>query len=314
MACFAPLLVILTGLVGLLAVNDCDFYRAVGQDLTLPFIFDRLSLFHVVRWTHNKTVLFYRQRGYVSIGNAIDVSLTGSLSLKDLQLSSSGDYKVFVLHANNTQAAVWSRRVCVLDNVPKPELSYRCDFSASSVNLNCHLAKTQGVEFSWVADGQFLTTKTQTLSVSLTKVKTGMSFMCSAANLVSRESSSTVKPVCQRSLPTPSDLHCFSLKTVQALFVGGAGLVLLVLTIILILCCRRQRRRPRGAGDGGEIRMRDVDYEIMLSPKEPQLQNYLTVPQPADATANRLSACPEERQQSSPVPKPRTKSPKTANV
>lgn len=323
MACFAPLLVVLTGLAALLAVNGCDFYRGVGQDLTLPFIFDRLDLFHVVRWTHNTTILFYRQRGYVSVGNATDVSLVGSLLLKDLQLSSSGDYRVIVLHPNSTRsAAVWSRRVCVLDRVPKPDLSYLCDFSASSVTLNCHVAKAQGVEFSWVVDGKFLTTKTQKLSVSLAKVEAGMSFVCSAANVVSRESSGTVRPLCQRSLPTPSGPYCFSLKTVQAVFAGGVGLFVLLLSIIMILCC--QRRRPRGEGYGGETRMRDlrntqeVDYEVMLSPIEPQLQNlencYLTIPQPEDPTPNRLSACPEEGQRVSPVPKPRTKSPQKANV
>lgn len=325
MACFVPLLVVLTGLADLLAVNGCDFYRGVGQDLTLPFIFDRLDLSHVLRWTHNTTILFYRQRGYVSVGNATDVSLAGSLWLKDLQLSSSGDYRVIVLHPNNTQAAAaWSRRVCVLDSVPKPDLSYLCDFSASSVTLNCHVAKAQGVEFSWVVDGKFSTAKTQTLSVSLAKGKVGMSFVCSAANIVSRESSGTVRPLCQRPLPTPSGPYCFSMKTVQAVFAGGVGLLVLLLTIIVILCCRRQRRGPRGEGNGGEIRMRDLrkaqeeNYEVMLSPKEPQLQNsehcYLTVPQPEDPTPNRLPPCPGEGQRVSPVPKPRTKSPQTANV
>lgn len=319
MACFVPLLVVLTGLADLLAANGCDFYRGMGQDLTLPFIFDRLDLSHVVRWTHNKTIVFYRQQGYVSIGNATDVSLAGSLLLKDLQLSSSGDYRVIVLNPNNTQAVAWSRRVCVLDSVPKPDLSYLCDFSASSVALNCHVAKAQGVEFSWVVDGKFLTAKTQTLSVSLAKVEVGMSVVCSVANIVSRESSGTVRPLCQRSLPTPSGPYCFSLKTVQAVFAGGVGLLALLLGIIMILCCRRQRR---GEGYGGESRMQDLrnmhemDDKVMLSPKEPQLQNsehsYLTVPQPEDPTPNRL--CPEEGQRASPVPKPRTKSPQTANV
>lgn len=322
MACFVPLLAVLTGLAALPAVNGCDFYRGVGQDLTLPFIFDRLDLSHVVRWTHNKTIVFYRQQGYVSVGNATDVSLVGSLLLKDLQLSSSGEYKVIVLHPNNVQAAAWSRHVCVLDSVPKPDLSYLCDFSASSVALNCRVAKAQGLAFSWVVDGKFLTTKAQTLSVSLAKVEVGMSFMCSVANAVSRESSGTVRPLCQRSPPTPSGPYCFSLRTVQAVFAGGAGLLLLLLGIIVILCCCRQRRGERYGGESREMRdlrnMQEMDREVTLSPKEPQLQNsehcYLTVPQPEDPTPNRLPACPEEGQRASPVPKPRTKSPQRANV
>lgn len=332
MARFVPLLAgLLAGLLAaLLPANGCDFRRAVGQDLTLPFIYAELQLSHAMRWTHNNNIVFYRQGGHVSTGNATDVSLTGSLTLRNLQLSSSGEYRVSVLDSNGLQAAVaWSCHVCVMDKVPKPELSYICDFPTSSVHLSCQVAKTQGVKFSWAVDGKPVTGKTQRLSISLAKVEAGTSFSCSVANAVSAEGSCVLRSVCQRSPLTPLGLYCFSLNTVQAVFAGGAGAVLLLLAVIVTLCCRRNHRRPQGAGDRGGVRMERVphgqepgsneDYEIMLSSSNPQLQNgerSSLVPQPEGPTANSLSPHPKdgEGQRPSPVPKPRTKSPQKAAV
>lgn len=333
MACLPSLLVLLIGLVDLLAVNGCDIYGTVGQDLVLPFVYNGLNLSHVLRWTHNRTIVFYRQLGRVSVGNATDVSLSGSLMLNNLQFSSSGLYQVDVLDRNNKPVTKWSRLVCVIDRVPKPQLSSVCDFPASTLRLNCHGAETQGVEFSWAVDGKFLTSeKRQELSVSLTKMKAGMSFMCSVANAVSRENSDIVRHACTTSPATQVNNYCFSLQTVQAVFAGGAGLLLLLLIIIITLCCRRQRHGPLEARDGEEVRMRHArpmqepssvnpDYETMLSSVKPQGQSseqryYSTVPQPEDEPANRLSHHPvaEEGERYSPVPKPRTKSPQTANM
>lgn len=334
MACLPSLLVILIVSVDLLAVNGCDIYGTVGQDLVLPFIYDKLDRFHVLRWTYNKNIVFYKQQSRVSIGNATDVSPTGSLTLSNLQFSSSGDYQADVLDRNNKPVATWSRRVCVIDRVPKPQLSSLCDFPASALHLNCHVDKTQGVEFSWAIDGKFLTSeKKQKLSVSLTKMKAGMSFMCGVANAVSRENSDIVRHTCTSAAATQADHYCFRLQTVQAVFAGAAGLFLLLLTIIIItLCCRRQRQRPQGARDGEEFAMHNArnrqepgsvnpDYETMLSSVQPQGQSsdqnyYATVPQAEDKPVTRLSQhlVVEEGQRSSPVPKPRTKSPQMAKV
>lgn len=324
MARFVPLLVPLAGLVGVLSANRCDLLGAVGQVLTLPFIYEALDRSHVLRWTHNKTLVFYRQGGLVSVGNTTDVSLTGSLWLRDLQLSSSGEYQVNVLN-RNTLVGERVFRVCVMDRVPRPQLSYRCDLPASSVHLSCDVANPQWVEFSWAIDGNVLTSeKSQKLSVSL-KDKARKSFTCSVANKVSREDSGVVRPVCDGSPPTPPGLYCFSIKTVQAVFVGGAGLVLLLLAIIITLCCRRQRHRPHQTGDRREYRMQDArkaqetEYETMLSPETPQPRDpepYSAIPQPEDSSENRLSCqtVAKDGQGASPVPKPRTKSPQTASI
>lgn len=332
MACLAPLLVLL-GSADLLAVYGCHIYATVGQDLVLPFNYPQLDLSHVLRWTHNKTIVFYRQQNLVSVGNATDVSANGSLSLKDLQFSSSGDYQADVLDRKNKPATSWSRRLCVLARVPKPQLSSVCDFPASTLHLTCHVAQSQGVEFSWALDGKVLTSeKKAKLSVPLAKVKAGGSFMCSVANAVSRENSDIVRHACSSSPATQAGQYCFRLQTVQALFAGGAGVVLLLLAIIITLCCRCQRQKLRGARDVEEFRMQKArkvqepgsgnpDYETMHSPGKPQGQSsehvyYSTVPQSEDKTANRLLDHPvaEVAERSSPVPKPRTKRPQTANA
>lgn len=328
MCCLAFLLVILD----LLAADGCDIYGAVGQKLELPFIYDKLDLFHVLRWTHNRSIVFYRQQSRVSTGNATDVSPTGSLTLNNLQFSSSGEYKADVLDRNNKLVATWSRRVCVIDRVSKPQLSSLCDFQASALHLNCHVDETYGVTFSWAIDGKLLPRENkQKLSISFPETKAGMRFMCSAANAISKENSDIVSHVCTRTAEAQADKYCYRLQTVQAVFAGGAGLVLLLLIIIIALCCCRQKQRPLEARDREEFRMQSTrkvhkpgsvstDYENVRSSVKAQgqnsEQNYLTVPQSEEKSANRLShhSVAEGGERSSPVPKPRTKSPQMANV
>lgn len=333
MASLASVLVILMGSLDLLAANGCDIYGAVGQDLVLPFTYDRLDLSHVVRWVHNKKVVFYRQQGRVSPGNASDLSRNGSLTLRDLRFSSSGEYQVDVLHRDNTLAVRWSRRLCVQDRVSKPQLTSSCDFPTSTLQLTCQVARTEGVYFSWAIDGQFLPSeKKQKLNVSLAETKAGTSFTCSAANGISQEKSDIVRHTCTTSAAPQAGKYCFGLQTVQATFAGGAFLLLLLLAIIIALCCRRQRHRSPGAKDREAFRMRNArnvreagsvspDYETMLPPAGPQGQNgeqdyYLPVPQPQDKPADRPSNHPaaEEGKRYSPVPKPRTKTPQTTKV
>lgn len=332
MASLVSLLVLLMGPVDLLAANSCDIYVAVGQDLELPFVYDQLDLSYVLRWTHNKSIVFYRQQSRVTVGNASDLSRTGSLKLRDLQFSSSGDYQVDVLDRNNTPAVRWLRRLCVLEWAPKPQLTSFCDFPTSTLQLNCQVAKPQAVEFSWAIDGKILTSeKKQKLSVSLAKIKASTSFTCKAANAVSWVNSDIVRHSCTMSTATQTGNYCFRLQTVQATFAGGAGLLLLLLAIIITLCCcRRQRQRPQEAKDGEAFRMRNArnvreaaavvpEYEVMLSPAKPQGQSseqdyYLPVPQAEDKPTNRHHPAAEEAERSSPVPKPRTKSPQMAKV
>lgn len=330
MACFA--VIILFGFINLAASKDtCDHYAIVGQSLTLPFVYEGLANTHVLRWTHNSTIIFYRQHGRVSVGKSDDITATGSILLKNLEPSSAGIYQANVLHANGTLAKTGTNHLCMMDKVSKPQVTYICDPKSSAVNLNCHVAKPQGLAFSWTLDGKTLPSETrQTLSISLAQLKGVRSFTCSVANKVSIEKSDTVRPTCKS--PEPPTLLCFTSKTVTAVLAGGAGLILLLLIIIVVLCCchRRNKTQMRHR-DEGELRMLSLnkrepgsigpEYETMHppedspppTPKSSPRACYENVSQPEAQTENRPAqlTTAAEGQQPSPVPKPRTK---TSNI
>lgn len=338
MACSAATLCvfILSAFINLSAANKdtCELYAAVGQSLTLPFVYDRLEHSHVLRWTHNDTIIFYRQKGRVSVGKPADISATGSLLLRNLQFSSAGAYQANVLHSNGTLAKTWSGRLCIVPKVSKPQLTYSCDFKSSAVILSCLVGNLQGLVFEWTLDEKTLPSETkQKLSISLAQLKGERSFTCSVANKVSKERSDIVRPTCKGPTPSPPTLLCFTSKTVVAAFAGGAGLILLLVTIIVVLCCCR--RSSRKQMELRELRMLSLskrepssispDYETMHptedspppSPKPSPRACYEKVAQPEAQTENRPPAqlsTAAEGQQPSPVPKPRTKSPKTANM
>ncbi|XP_042352493.1 T-cell surface antigen CD2-like [Plectropomus leopardus] len=327
--------IILLGFISLSEANKdtCDLYAGVGQSLTLQFVYDGLANMHVLRWTHNSTIIFYRERGRVSVGKSEDISATGSLFLKNIQTSSAGIYQVNVLHPNGTLAKAWTGRVCIMDKVSKPQVTYICDPKTGAVNLNCQVAKPQGLLFSWTLDEKTLTSETrQTLSISLAQLKGDKRFTCSVANKVSKEKSDTVRPACKS--PPPPALLCFPFKIVVAVLAGGAGLILLFLTIIIALCCCHRRNKIQmGHRDKGELRMLSLskrepdsispEYETMHPTEDstpPCAMSspracYESVAQPEAQTESRpaqLSAA-AEGQEPSPVPKPRTKAPQTTN-
>ncbi|KAM7414923.1 hypothetical protein PAMA_019644 [Pampus argenteus] len=323
MACFAATLgvIILSGFIKLSAADKdiCDHYAAVGQSLTL--VHGGRASTEDLKWTHNNTIIFLRQQGKVSVGKPDDVSANGSLLLKNLKFSSAGIYKA------GTMATMLTVHICMMDKVPKPQISYVCDSKSGAVNLNCHVAKPQGLVFSWTLDENTLTSETnQTLSISLTHLKGERSFTCSVANKVSKEKSNRVHPSCET--PSPPPLLCFTFKIVTAALAGGSSLILLLLVVIIVLCCKRTKMRHR---DKGELRMVSLnkqepdsispDYETMHPTEEsstpPELQAYAqSVSEPEVQTEKSLPLLPTaaEDQQPSPVPKPRTKGPQTPNV
>lgn len=342
MACLAATLgvIILSGFIPLLSAankDTCDLYGAVGQDLTLSFLDEGLTNTHVLRWTHNNTLIFLRQQSKVTIGKTEDLTAAGSLLLRNLQLKSAGVYQADVLHLNGTLAKTWSRRLCVIEKVPKPQLTYDCDFKSKAVHLNCNVAKLQGLVFSWTLDAKTLTGETkQTLSISLEKLKGERSFICGVANKASMERSETVRPACKSPPPSPSPppLYCLTRKTMMAAATGGGGMILLMLIIIIVLgCCLRRNKSQLKVKEKGELRMvsltkRDPDssgpvYETMHpgedsaspSPKASDRACYHSVSEPEAQMGNRplqLPADAEERKPS-PVPKPRTKGPQALN-
>uniref|UniRef100_A0A3Q1AYB0 Ig-like domain-containing protein n=1 Tax=Amphiprion ocellaris TaxID=80972 RepID=A0A3Q1AYB0_AMPOC len=239
MACFAASLgvIFLLGFIDISATKDiCELYAAVGQQsLTLPFVYERLANSHLVKWTHNSTLIFYREQGKVSVGKPQDISATGSLFLKNLLFSSAGTYQAEVLYPNGTLAKMWTGRLCMMDKVSKPRLSYVCDFKFNAVNLNCDVVKPQGLVFSWTLDGKTLTSETRpTLSISLTQLKGEGSFTCTAANKASKEISDIVRPTCKSPPPPPPPppppMLCFTRQTVVAALAGAAALILLFIS------------------------------------------------------------------------------------
>lgn len=330
----------LTGFIDLLAANYCDLYAARGQSLALPFAFQGLHKLHVVRWTHNSSIIFYRERGRVSMGKEAIVTTNGSLLLSNLQASAAGWYQVNVLHPNGTPADSWSGRLCVEERVLKPQLGYNCDFKSAVVNLDCVVANLPRMVFLWTLDGKRLESESgQRLSVSLAKLKGQGSFTCSVANKVSKAESNAVHPSC-KSPPSPPppprpNLLCYTSITVKAALAGGVCLVLLLLTIIMVQCCRSSKSSRARTTEKQELGMVSIsqeqpgsirtEYETMCSmakspppSPEPSVKIcYDRVSQPASSknenSPSHLLATAEVKQPS-PVPKPRTKSPLSPNT
>ncbi|XP_019934346.2 T-cell surface antigen CD2-like [Paralichthys olivaceus] len=325
MACFA--VIILSGFVSISAAKEAfELYAAVGQSLTLPLDFVGLSNRHTLRWTHNKTIVFFGQQGRVNVGKPGDISANGSLQLKNLQFSSAGAYQAVVLNPDDTLAKEWQGRLFMMSKVSKPQLTYVCDVKSGAADLNCNVAKPQGLDFSWMLNDVMLTNEIrQTLSVSLAHMKGPRGFSCSIANKVSRERSNTVHPNCRS--PSPN-LLCFPSKTVFAAVTGGVSVILLLIVIIIVLLIYYRRNRTQtGLREKGDVRMLSLnkqepgsispEYETMHptedprppSPKPSPRASYQNVSPPEAQTGNsplQLSTVTESKQPS-PMPKPRTK-------
>lgn len=313
--------------------DTCDVYTAVGQSPVLKFSSEKLENSHVLRWTHNNTIVFYRQQGRVSVGKPDDISATGALTLRNVKFSNAGAYHANVLQPNGTLAKTWASRLCVIDKAPKPEVRYVCDFKSGAINLDCIVARPEGLSFSWTLDKKTLPGETrQLLKVSLNQLKGERSFTCTVANRVTQETSDTVHPTCRS--PPPPPLLCFTAKTVKGVVAGGAALILLLITIIIVSCCCNRRNKTQiKKRNKGELRVlsinrRELDsispeYETMHptetcpppSPRPSPRAPYHKVSQAEAETGSKLSqlSTAAEGQQPSPVPKPRTKTPQTAS-
>ena len=322
MACFA--VIILSGFISISAAKEaCDLYGAVGESLTLPLPleFMRVANTDGLRWLHNGKPLFIRLEGRQTVGKPRDVSADGNLQLKNLQVSNAGFYEAKVQHLTGALVKAWSGHLCVMDKVSKPQLTYVCDFESSTINLNCDVTEPQGLNFSWMLNEKSTRETGQTWHVSL---KEQRSFTCRVANRVSMERSDTVRPTCTRpASSSPTDLLCFPPKTVVAAIAGGVSVILLLIAIIIVLCfyyrCNKTQKvlRENAAVRMLSVNKREQDYETMNPTKNPRppspepswRASYVNVPPPEAQTGNgplQLSTA-AERQQPSPVPKPRTK-------
>lgn len=331
MACFIVALsqILLFGFIGFTAAKSktCDIYASVGESVTLPFNYEGLTKSNILRWTHNSTIVFLREQNRVKIGKTEDITTTGSLLLKSVKLQSSGTYQADALHSNNTLAKTWTGQLCVMENVPKPRLSYSC--GTNVVKLSCEVSKPEGLVFSWTQDQKILPSETsQTVSISMSDIKEDINFSCSVANKVSAERSETVRPTCT------APMLCFKTKTVLGVLAGGAGLIFLLLVIIVVLCpSRRRAKSSTQLSDSVVFKKLSVHKREAASITEYEnIHNVESYPSPSPLPSTRVcyqniskldagtdSKSPQlstaaEGQGVSPVPKPRTKNAKTQNI
>ncbi|XP_062244984.1 SLAM family member 9-like [Platichthys flesus] len=323
--------IILSGFISISAAEEaCDLYGGVGENLSLPLNFNKRISKYSLKWVHNTKTLFFRDgKGQLFKGKQGDVSATGSLQLKNLQFSSAGVYEANVLSPNGNLVTQWSCRLCVMDKVSKPQLTYVCDFQSRTVNLNCNVSRPQGLDFSWMRNDTLLPSeRRQTLSVSFPMLKEQRTFTCTVANKVSVKKSDTVRPTCTSPSSSPPNLLCFPSKTVVAAVAGGVSLILLLIVIVVVLCFYyRCNETQKGLREKGTVRMlflkklgRDSmspDYVTMNptenprppSPKPSPRDSYQNVPplkaQPGNGPVQLSTVA--QRQQPSPVPKQRTK-------
>uniref|UniRef100_A0A672ZRS2 Ig-like domain-containing protein n=1 Tax=Sphaeramia orbicularis TaxID=375764 RepID=A0A672ZRS2_9TELE len=289
MACFVPSLgfIVLLGFVTTSAAyrDTCDLYATVGQNLTLPFVYERLESRDNLQWIHNNKFIFKRHQGRVTFGKPDDVSVTGSLLLKTLKSSSAGLYQADVSYPNGTLAKTWTGYLCLMDKVTKPYLSFVCDYKSGVVTLNCHVAKPQDVMFSWTLDERPFSETRSTGSITLSLFKEWGGFTCAAANKVSKEKSDIVRPMCKKPSPSPPPLLCFTSKAVVAVLAGGVSVILLLLFIIIItLCCCYRRNKTTKSKGTGQLRMLSLtprsadpvssDYETMHASEPSPLPRY----------------------------------------
>ncbi|XP_061679767.1 uncharacterized protein LOC133502698 [Syngnathoides biaculeatus] len=317
------LAIVLSGFLAMFPADKdaCDLHAAVGQTMALPFVYKHLTNADVLSWTHNGTVVFNREDARVSVGKPEDVSKTGSLLLRNLKLSGGGLYQATVRHPNRTLMTVWTGRLCTTDKVSRPRLSYVCDLEIGFVNLSCDVDNPQNLSFSWTVDDVNLSDATkQTLNVSLDKVK---KFACGVRNRFSTERSQTLDPVCKTSIPTsptsPAVLLCLTSETIVALLAGLAAVFLLLLVVLVVLCQRRRRGKSDVRASGkADLRMCSVkrlsspDYETM----NPTDFLTLAFPEPLPRTCHASASTLDQAAATnpSPVPKPRTKNPRTQDA
>lgn len=306
--------------------DACDLRAVVGQALSLPFEHKQLGNNDTLRWTHNSSIIFYQQSSRVLIGKPKDISASGALRLQNLQLSGTGLYKADLLDQDGKHVTGWTGRLCVAGKLPKPQVTFVCE---NIVILHCDAPKPQGAVFAWTLNDKALKGETQaTLRISSAKLKGENNFTCGAVNQPGAETSDAIRLHCRHSGVAPPALYCFQAKTVMAAMAGGGCLILLLLVTVTISCLHCGRRRAQASpAPQGELPMVPTaqhqrtdsfipDYETMRSSEgylapgtQPPPGVVIQEVDPSEAQERPSHATGADREQPSPVPKPRTKMP-----
>ena len=344
------LLLTTSSIVAEFSEETCNVYALIGQNLTLTLEQRMLNIRDELRWTHNQTIVFSRTSGVVRKGRGTDIDEAGSLKLLDLGFSSAGSYQADVINGTGARVNGWSGRVCVVEKVPTPVLTFLCGSSGTTATLNCTALQLRDVVFAWTHGGQPLKgEKKPTLRVSLAKFKGDGGFSCSVSYGASKAQSNAVRLKCKpppppttpppTTPPPPSPtpiVYCIKASTVMAAVTGGVSLILLLFIITVVACYRRKKapaptpEHPEGLPMGLVPMCLKTDngipdYEIML----PSIDTPRTSPKPspgpshtdavqgvnpsfAKAQQGLGSTSPELKPGRSPVPKPRKIAPMAA--
>lgn len=93
--------------------RDCDYYAAKKQDFTLPLHY-ALKESEQLRWIHGNNVIFDRRQNLLLIGKADDVSLNGSLKLRNVNESKAGKYSPTVYDDGQEKSKLNPIFLCVM--------------------------------------------------------------------------------------------------------------------------------------------------------------------------------------------------------
>ncbi|XP_056157922.1 uncharacterized protein LOC130133205, partial [Lampris incognitus] len=239
------------------AAETCSHFAFAGQELyTLPSGLASLALSDVVKWKHNSTQIYGRRGDKMFPNNLGEVDKTGSLLLRNVMKDSKGQYDVEVHDDGGILRTKQHFNLCVLDKVPKPELTPTC--STSQVTFKC-VVKTPGLNFTWTENGKDIPNENkETLTRTLKQQAKNSPYTCIVSNNAHSEKSRDVQPNCVQETPDsvfPSHLFGFEFWTMVGILTGGGSLVILLIVITIVCCHRRKNRATKQLEEEGELRL-----------------------------------------------------------
>lgn len=228
-------------------LKDCKYYATINKQFTvplnLPFKDDRL------RWQHNSTYIYDSKHQT----HTVTVTENGSLTLTSVKNEDAGIYTSEILNAGGSLRNSKTVKLCVLESVQKPKVTFRCDASFKKVEFTCTVvhSQTKDVSFQWLAGDTKVANAHNKILQRNSQQLASNSFRCIVSNPASSETSDPVKQDCLKSVSpdtgTKTDddtLFGVDFWLMVGILAGGGGLVL-VLMVATIVCCSINRKKRR---------------------------------------------------------------------
>ncbi|KAJ8266727.1 hypothetical protein GJAV_G00134020 [Gymnothorax javanicus] len=165
-------------------------YKTVGDSVNILLNRSMDCQESSLTWKLNSTDIF-RRRQTVRFGKPEDVTFDGWLQLKNLKTNDSGEYRGELYDVDGKLCGSASERLCVIERVSKPTVTYAC--SNATVTLNCN---SEQWRIKWSENGKLVYTdlgKTVTLPRLPDHRDT---YSCKAWNQVSQEESDNATILC----------------------------------------------------------------------------------------------------------------------